>query len=564
MAMMLMTMSSKLDPRIEEWLHLVEGGELRACEDQHLLAAYVRRCFSEEDIYTDGEQLDKYLRLQQYFPFDLFPWERFVVAIHLCTYWTQTHLPRWPDIFCLLGRGAGKDGLIGFESVCVISPYNGIRKYDVDICANVSEQSTRPVVEVVDGFDISDHRKKLKKFFYWTTQTLTCTKTKSHVLGRTNNPGSRDGMQSGMVIYNEVHQYQNWDNVNVFTTSLGKKEHPRTGYFTSQGEVREGVLDSLLERSGRILRGEQPDNGLLPFLCHLDSREEVHDPENWVKANPSLPYRPSLMTEIQKEYLVWKEKPDELTSFMTKRMGLPEVATELSVTSWDNIKATNRPLPEALPSDCVIGIDYASTQDWVSVNVHWRAGDLRYDRSHSWLCTRNRDLARIRAPWQTWDEVTPVDDVEIRPELVRDYIKDLQSQYNILSIAMDNFRFALMRSMLESIGFSPDRKNMVLVKPSDIMMIQPVVASCFARQLFVWGDQPALRWATNNTKRVRSAKSSAPGARDKVDTGNFYYAKIEPKSRKTDPFMALVASMVIENRLESSIAGPLPDLGVIT
>lgn len=557
-------MSCKLDPRVEEWLTMVETGQVRACQDQHLLAAYVRKCFDTEDIYTDSEQLTNYLRLQAYFPFDLFPWEIFVVGIHLCTYWQETGFPRWPDIFCLLGRGAGKDGLIGFESVCVISPYNGIRKYDVDICGNVAEQATRPIMEVVDGFELSPYRKKLQKFFYWTTQTVTCTRTKSPIRGRTNNPTSRDGMQSGMVVYNEVHAYQNWDNVNVFTTSLGKKDHPRTGYFTSQGEVREGVLDSLLERCGRILRGEQLDNGLLPFLCRLDSRGEVHDPENWVKANPSLPYRPSLMAEIQKEYLNWKEKPDELTSFMTKRMGLPEVATDLCVTSWDNITATNRPLPEKLPLSCVVGIDYASTQDWVSVNQHFRLGELRFDISHSWVCTRNRDLPRIRAPWQTWDEITPVDDVEIRPELVTEYIQELQHHYTVAAVALDHFRFALMRSALEGIGFSPERKNIILVKPNDIMMIQPVIESCFARRLFTWGDQPSLRWATNNTKRVRSRKASAPGAKDQVDTGNFYYAKIEAKSRKTDPFMALVASMVIEDRLEIAAADNLPELGVIT
>lgn len=36
-----------------------------------------------------------------------------------------------------------------------------------------------------------------------------------------------------------------------------------------------------------------------------------------------------------------------------------------------------------------------------------------------------------------------------------------------------------------------------------------------------------------------------------MDTGNFIYAKIEAKSRKTDPFMALVASMTIEPLLGS-------------
>lgn len=38
-----------------------------------------------------------------------------------------------------------------------------------------------------------------------------------------------------------------------------------------------------------------------------------------------------------------------------------------------------------------------------------------------------------------------------------------------------------------------------------------------------------------------------------MDTGNFVYSKIEAKSRKTDPFMALVASMTVENVLGSGV-----------
>ena len=48
-----------------------------------------------------------------------------------------------------------------------------------------------------------------------------------------------------------------------------------------------------------------------------------------------------------------------------------------------------------------------------------------------------------------------------------------------------------------------------------------------------------------------------------VDTGNFIYAKIEAKSRKTDPWMALVASMVIEPMLGSGAPAELPPMGAI-
>ena len=46
------------------------------------------------------------------------------------------------------------------------------------------------------------------------------------------------------------------------------------------------------------------------------------------------------------------------------------------------------------------------------------------------------------------------------------------------------------------------------------------------------------------------------------DTGNRYYAKIEGKSRKTDPFMAVVASSVIETELDAA-ATAFADLPVI-
>jgi len=44
---------------------------------------------------------------------------------------------------------------------------------------------------------------------------------------------------------------------------------------------------------------------------------------------------------------------------------------------------------------------------------------------------------------------------------------------------------------------------------------------------------------------------------------NFIYAKIEAKSRKTDPFMALVASMVVEPALGSGAPVTLPPIGAI-
>lgn len=33
--------------------------------------------------------------------------------------------------------------------------------------------------------------------------------------------------------FNEIHQYEDYKNINVFTTGLGKKKHPRRSYYTT-------------------------------------------------------------------------------------------------------------------------------------------------------------------------------------------------------------------------------------------------------------------------------------------------------------------------------------------
>lgn len=549
-----------INPHILRYIEAVESGEIRVCAEQHLLVRYVRDCFAEEDIYTDGEQLEKYIGLAEYFPFErLFPWQIFVEALHLCTYWRDTGQPRWPDLFCLIGRGAGKDGTIAHESVCVMSPYNGIRAYDVDVCANNEDQALRPMQDVIEAFESPNIIKKMRRHFYWTKEAVTALATKSTMKGRTNSPKGKDGLRSGIVFFNEIHQYSDYKNINVFTTGLGKKRHPRRGYYTTNGNVRDGPLDDLLEKSERILNRENPDNGLLPFICKLDSRDEVDDPENWVKANPSLPYLPELRKEIEKEYRDWKESPGQLSDFMTKRMNLPQSCEAQPVTEWDNIAATSRELPDLTGWQCVAGIDFSSIRDWASVDLHFKRGEDRYDITHSWICTQSPELARVKAPWREWGEVTPVDDVEIPPELIAEYIAAAAARYYIVAVAIDNFRFALLRKALEQIGFDPkERKNIWLLRPSDIMRVQPVIDSCFNKGLYSWGDAPSLRWATNNTKLVRA------GRKEGTDTGNFYYAKIEGKSRKTDPFMALVAASAKEDLLCDGIPDDFPDLGVIT
>jgi len=166
------TVTCNLDHRILAWIEKVENREIAACKEQHLLASYIRKCFDEEEIYTDSEMLTKYLGLSKYFPYEtVFEWEQFCIALHLCTFWKDDQRPRWPDLLLVIGRGAGKDGYIALESFALASPYSGLIEYDVDICANAEEQAMRPVNDILNVLEMPKHSAKLRKYYRWTNRS---------------------------------------------------------------------------------------------------------------------------------------------------------------------------------------------------------------------------------------------------------------------------------------------------------------------------------------------------------------------------------------------------------
>ena len=546
---------------ILEYITLVESGTRRVCKYQTALAKFTRNVFQNETLIFEQERYEKYMGLLKYFPYEeLYPWEKYIFACWNCLY-KQNGQPRFRKVFCMVARGAGKDGFLAFNGAAMVSPYNPVRSYDVDICANNEEQAMRPVEDFIDVLETPKYEEKLKHHYYHTKEVIRGFKNQGKIKGRTNNPKGRDGMRSGVIIFNEIHAYENYANIKVFKTGLGKKKEPREGYFTSNGDVSDGPLDDNLNTADNILFEGYPDNGTLPFVCCLDSMDEIHDEENWYKANPSLAYTPNILQETRDEYQDWLSHPEENGDLITKRMGIRRGFEDFKVTDYEKIKATNKPLPDLKGMRCIASVDYAEISDFASVNLHFKKGNERYDISHSWICLKSKDLPRIKAPWHEWAEkglITIVDDVSINPELLSEYVAEMGKKYRIECLCMDNFRWTLVSDSFKKLGFDPqDKKRVKLIRPSDIMSTEPVIQECFDRERLTWGDNPVLRWATNNTKRIRSSRKTGS------DTGNFYYGKIEGRSRKTDPFMAFVAGMVCESALGSGQPARLPPMGAV-
>lgn len=542
---------------IQGYINLVRSGTVPMCREQLLLVDYVERIFETESLFVDINQLERYMDQQKYFPYKLLEWETFCFALHNCVYKANGSL-RWPILMIVVGRGAGKNGYLAFEDFCLITPINGVEKYNIDMFANSEDQARATFDDIYDILESNE--KYFKKYFSWNKETITNKNTKSRIKYYTKAPDTKDGGRPGKVDFDELHAYKNSQLIDVAVTGLGKRPLPRRTYISTMGNVRDGPLDRYIAKGIKVLEGTEPDNGWLYFICRLDSDDEIHDPSAWAKANPSLndPTRQELKEEILLEYEEYKQDPAGHSAFATKRMNRPQGNTETEVTSWDNIMAANQPYP-ATPKNtvhtAVFGIDYADTRDFVAAGILWKIGETWCWKVHSWICKQSPTLCRIQFPYMeavTRNEATIIDEPQIPPEIPILWIREQASEYNLRFGAIDHYRVALMRKALKDDGWDPDPKrgNIKLTYRPEVSEVAPILTSAFITRKIRWGDSMTMRWYTNNACR-------------KIDSnGNITFEKIEPKTRKTDGFMALVAAFIVAMKHED-LFEELPDLSML-
>ena len=545
--------------KIKAYIDYVRSGERPMCIWQLQLVNLVERAFLTEDIQLDENQAARYLGLQKHFPYRLLLWEEFCFLLHNCVYRGDGQL-RWPRMAIVVGRGAGKNGYLAFEDFALLTPVNGIRNYDIDIFAT-SEAQARVTFD--DIWDILEGNKDyFSRYFTWTKEEIKNNATNSRLSYNTSSAKTKDGARPGKVDFDELHAYENGKLVDVAVTGLGKKKHPRRTIITTMGDVRGGPMDKLIERAEKVLSGELSDGGWLYFICRLDNDEEINDPDMWGKANPSLydPNRPELLNEILEEYQEYREDPAGHAAFATKRMNRPKGDILAQVTSWENIQAASKPVPveELFGCPAVAATDYASTQDFVTAGVLIPKDGFFYWLQHTWVCQQSSTLSYVKFPLREAElrgELTMVDAVEISPDIPVAWLEEQREKYNLILTGIDHFRFTLLSKAFAAHGFDPDRKkgNLRLTYTPEQSMVAPIIASAFINHKIVWGDCMIMRWFTNNATRMIDKK------------GNITFGKIEPKSRKTDGFMAMVMAficyMLRQDVFESSSQdGGLPDV----
>lgn len=506
-----------------------------------------------DDVFFDKDTYDKAIAYAESWYYKLFPYQKFIYAFFFI--YKDDH-PIFRTFVIVMGRGNGKDGLMMPLMNFLQTPIYGVSNYHIDIVANSEDPAENSFKVVYDMLE-NNERFFMKKF-YWNKVEIINKSTHSILRFNTSNAKTKYGKQTGLVLFNELHTYEDFKQINTFSSGLGKIKHPRIVIITTQGVVRDGPLDQTLDVCYGILNGEENVLGYFPFICKIDIDDEIDKPECWIKANPSIEYMPVLKQTIHQEYLEMKKYPSKRVEFITMRMNLPRRNEAITVASWEKIlrssyddvldehgnfvRRVSRKVPNVEGENCICGIDFSDRRDMTTCGFVFNVDGNSVWISRTWICTKSSIFNDIKFPFsnigQEGYEDFVLTDQPIDIEEVIAWCIEQMKKYRVLKIIMDYYRFNEVKKEFASYGIEvEDKKNPYgLIRairnfPAVMGLTIPNIEYLFMDEKVITGNSALFRWSVNNTGI-------------KVDgNGNKNFYKIEPILRKNDTFMAYAAAM---------------------
>ena len=536
---------------VDYYIQQYKKGEIKLNKERIELIEYLERdILSRDDIYFNDKMIDDCINYGEKWFFELQPFQKFLIAF-VFLYFKKNNRNFYRKFLWMFGRGGGKNGLLSVVLNFLQTELHGILDYNISIVANSEDQAKTSFEEI---YNTIKRNKTLQKAFEYGKTVITSKKTGSYIRFRTSNGDTKDGLRDGAVAFDEIHQYPSNKDVKVHISGLGKMPNPREFYVGTDGYVREGFLDSLKEKAKRVLNGSSRPNAIFPFICKLDSEDQVTESENWELANPMFhqplsEYAESLLETIFEEYEDLEDDPSNREEFMTKRMNLPVTDLERSVASYEEIMNTNRPLPNLEGRQAIGCLDFASLRDFAACGLLFKDKDDYVFKTHSFVRKQFADIyygysrkaseqTKERfAPIKEWENrglLSVVDGATIEPQTVVDWFVEQRYKYGVTKIVADNFRMDVLRPLLIAAGF----EVVVIKNPRAVdSLLAPRIETAFANRHIIFGENPLMRWYTNNVL----VKTN--------NDGNKTYLKKEEVRRKTDGFKAFVCGMYLADEL---------------
>lgn len=491
-------------------------------------------------------------------PFDLSPWQTFVV-------WTlygwingQTKLRRFRKALIEVARKNGKTTFaagLGLRAMYADEPFEpGAQVY----CSATKEPQAKILYDeaarMVAQCDWLKALTKQRK----APHMLDYAQMASFFKPLSSDGSGSDGFNPHMVIKDELHAWRqvHRDFSEKLSSGSGARRQPLELITTTAGDAESQLwieehdyAEYVLEQSEQ---GNIIDDGLFAYIAQIDKDDDPFEEKNWSKANPNLGISVKV-DYLRQQANEAKHKPTDTNKFLRYHCNLKTEATErtFSPEAW-----AAGAVPIDIPDGCYGhgGIDMGRSNDWAAVGLCFP----RYEfdgrdkvrvgwqlLSRAWTCS-DGDFDVSEEPFRSWIKSGKLECVRgncIESVAVENWIVEQSAKYDIKTWAFDKTYCRELALRLQDVH----GLEVFEFTQSARYYNEPFIT--FVNEMpkgTIWhGNDPVLNWQAANVQTYR-----APG------TGHCMPDKSKAK-RKIDAVVALMMAFSECLFAEQKASGPL-------
>ena len=383
-------------------------------------------------------------------------------------------------LYCLIA-----DGEAGAEVYSVASKKDQAKIIYEEVC-NMVRQSP----------ELLEITKKRKSDLYFPL-----TFSKMQPLGR--NSDTLDGLNSHLVIIDELHSIKDRNTYEVMRQSQSARRQPLLVMITTAGTVRECIFDDMYKYACGVCDETLEDDHFLPILYELDTKDEWLKPMMWEKANPSLGHIKKIDDLIGKVERA-KQSPKDLTGVLVKDFNVISTVSAAWLTFDDLNNEETFELEHFKGYYAIGGVDLSHVGDLTAATLLLMdKTEKRYVLQMYWLPKEHfeKRIAEEKLPYDKWYEAGLLRLCEGNQILYSDvtaWFLEMVEKYEITPawIYYDPYSAAYWVQEMESYGF-----NLVKcyqgVKTLSLPM-QKLGADLQAKKIN-YNNSSLLKWCIANT-----------------------------------------------------------------
>ena len=377
------------------------------------------------------------------------PWQLFFICEVFGWVHEEDHnVRRFHEAILFIARKNGKTA-IG-STLGLFEVGWGDESAEVYVCSTKGDQS-KILWESASNI-VDDMPPGLKHQFRVDSKAITSHKGK--MLPLSSKSKTQDGLNPSLILADEAAAVVDANQIHVLQSGVGAREAPLTLFLTTAQPMRDTLFYSKYDAIKRDFNEGRADLATFAMLYELDDKEEVADPDMWIKANPGIgvsPTRRAIGLALQESEKSARER--SLTLCKVFNIWSQHETAWIDVDDWN--ACTGNVLFEGT---AYVGFDLAESQDLAAACILWDNGGGRFSADWKFWCPEQAlkqyppddreilDNARLTGVLETCSG--PVVDYD----QVLSWLLDVYRSNTVAAIGIDSWHAKRFRAKIEGLG----------------------------------------------------------------------------------------------------------------